>query len=135
MKFEEIGKTIDQIEADFEYLDKKFESVIPSELLNSINQLNKENKEFDISLDTGTLLVISNLRDLWTEKEINKIIGSLGYLIPPTDQKDYVICTKKSLYDPLIIVNNEVSDEYDYKLFTKFDGEIFHISIVEMNSS
>ena len=131
-KFEERGKTINDIEADFTYLDESFEEVIPSAVLKSIANI-KEKKEkehkVNISFETGTLLKISNLRDTWTNREINNIFNSLGFLIPPNEQKEYTIGAQKSFLDPYFIVENEVSEEYDYRLFAEFDGEIFKITL------
>ncbi|HHP1041286.1 TPA: ATP-binding protein [Bacillus thuringiensis] len=128
-KFEEPGKTIDEIEADFEYLDDSFEKVIPYDILKNIENIKETNSDLNINLNTGTLLKISNLRDMWTAKDINNIFNSLGFLIPPTEQKEYIICAQKSLSDPYFIVENEASEEYDYRLFAEFDGEVFKITL------
>ena len=37
-KFEEKGKTIDQVEADFEYLDKRFLDVVPDFMLDNLQK-------------------------------------------------------------------------------------------------
>ncbi|WP_242223159.1 ATP-binding protein [Bacillus cereus group sp. BfR-BA-01380] len=128
-KFEEPGKTIDQIEADFEYLDKPFKQIIPSDILESINSIKEKKLGVNIELETGTLLKISNLRDTWTQRELNSIFTSLGFLIPPTEQREYIICAQKSLLDPYFVVENEVSEEYDYRLSAEFDGEVFKITL------
>ncbi len=128
--FEQLGKTIDEIEADFEYIDTSFEEVIPDKILESITHFNENNDQnIFIDLKTGTLLKISELRDKWSEKEIANIMESMGFLIPPEAQKDYVICMKKSLSSPYIVIENEITDEYDYKLYAKFDGEKFIINL------
>lgn len=127
--FEEAGKTIDQVEADFEYLDISFKDAIPSEILNNIFDLESKKPDIAIKLDTGTLLKINNLRDNWTDKEINSIFGSMGFLIPPSLQNDYIICAQKSLSSPYVVVENEVREEYDYRIEAKFDGEKFQIKL------
>ncbi|WP_169084092.1 ATP-binding protein [Paenibacillus sp. PL91] len=128
--FEEPGKTIDEVEADFEYLNGKFIDIIPTEILDAIEEINKNLMEDEkILLDTGTLLRISGLRDRWSSKDISKIINSMGFLIPPAEQKDYIICTKASLESTYTIISNELSDEYDYKLFSNFDGEQFTVTL------
>jgi signal transduction histidine kinase len=127
--FEEVGKTIDEIEADFEYIDISFKDAIPSEVLNSIADLKSKNPDLAFELDTGTFLKISSLRDNWTDKEIDNVISSMGFLIPPSQQKDYIICVQKSLSSPYVIIENEAREEYDYKINAKFDGEKFYIEL------
>lgn len=127
--FEEPGKTIDEIEADFEYLDISFKDAIPSEILNSITDLKSKNPDLVIELDTGTCLKISSLRDNWTTKEIDNIFSSMGFLIPPTQQKDYIICVQESLSSDYVIIENEAREEYDYKIHAEFDGEKFYIDL------
>lgn len=127
--FEQLGKTIDQIEADFDYLDTSFISIIPTEILSSINELSNNNKDLDINLDTGTMLKISNLRDEWSSKDIDNIVNSMGFMIPPSIQRGYVIAVQKSLLSPNILIENEITEEYDYKVSAKFNGDSFYIEI------
>lgn len=128
--FEQTGKTLDEINANLGYLNEDLQSVIPRELLNDIQDINeKDIVDEMISNDTGTLLKISGLRDRWTAKEINTITNSMGFLIPPAEQRDYVICIKKSPEDTYIIIENEISEEYDYKIFAEFDGEKFSVEL------
>lgn len=126
--FEQSGKCIDEVEAEFTYLDSEFVNVIPQEIYINIMDLNK-NKEKNISLNSGTLFKISKLRDKWTEKDISNILDSMGFLIPPSEQSDYIICFQKSLDADYIVVENEMTSEYDYKIFAKFDGERFNVEI------
>lgn len=126
--FEQSGKTLDEINANLGYLDDKFVNIIPKNILNDLLSID-EQKMIDepISLETGTLLKISGLRDRWTAKEINNITKSMGFLIPPAEQRDYIICIKKSPEEEYLIIENEISDEYDYKINAEFDGEKFTI--------
>lgn len=127
-KFEQEGKMLDDIEADFNYLNCNFKDIIPKEILNSIDNLNsKRDVNNKVKLESGTLLKISGLRDQWNEKSINNITNSMGFLLPPSEQKDYTLCIQKNLKDSYEVIENEVSQEYDYKLNAKFDGENFHI--------
>ena len=77
--FEEEGKTLDEIEADFEYLDGSFESIIPDYIKKNIVALAKQKAQEAVvggktvpkfSLSTGTLFKISGLRDKWDDREI-----------------------------------------------------------------
>ncbi|MEK4487655.1 ATP-binding protein [Psychrobacillus sp. FSL H8-0484] len=128
-KFEERGKTIDEIEADFSYINKSFKDIIPFEILTSISEIGEKEEGININIETGTLLKISNLRDEWKEKEINNIFNSLGFLIPPNEQREYIICAKKSFSDTYFIIENEISEEYDYRVSAEFNGEVFKVTL------
>lgn len=130
VQFEQEGKTLDEVEADFEYINAEFEDIIPKEILEDIKNLNKKNNSEDkIYLKTGTLLKISGLRDEWDDKGIDLIVNSMGFLLPPEEQKDYKLYMKKSFAEDSISIENEITQEYDYKLLAEFDGENFNITI------
>ncbi len=114
-KFEEKGKTIDQVEADFEYINKGFSDIIPDFMLDNLKKYCEEN-DIDLDLDTGTIFEISGLRDEWTEIEINKVFEIMRYLVPPIRQQDYFLFFQKSYREPIINIESDVTDEYDYKL-------------------
>ena len=127
--FEQVGKTLDEIEAEFGYLEESFEETIPEFIRSNIKkaeaQLSKSTeKKVSIPLKSGTVLKISDLRDEWTEKEIGNIVNSMGFLLPPTESSEYIICIQKNILDDVLLVENEVTEEFDYKLSTHFDGNI-----------
>jgi len=133
--FEQAGKTIDQIEAEIDLLDDKFEGIIPRSIYENIKRLEEikaSNKNgFKINLETGTLFKISNLRDAWSEKDIVNVINSMGFLIPPSEQEDeeYIICVQKTLSGEYIEVANEISEEYDYRIEAEFKNNKFYIKL------
>ncbi|WP_228744940.1 ATP-binding protein [Paenibacillus sp. S150] len=128
--FEQTGKTLDEIDANFGYLENELINVMPTEIIDDISSINEKKViEEHINLETGTLLKISGLRDRWSTKEISNITNSMGFLIPPVEQKDYIVCIKKSFEEPFLIIENEISDEYDYKLNAEFNGESFIITL------
>ena len=136
--FEEPGKNLDDIEADFNYEDFSLIDVIPAEVLVDLDIINKkfiaEKKNNDIFkcdyLSTGTLFIIEKLRDNWTQRNINNVLNAMGYLIPPSEQKEYMLFLKKSFAEETAIVDNEVSEEFDYKLKAKFDGDLFRVKLL-----
>lgn len=137
-KFEESGKTIDEIEADFDYLDNKLIDFIPNliktELIRLHDELKNEsaNEKITIpefSLNTGTLFIIEGLRDSWTDNEINKIVSVLGFLVPPGEQTQYYIFSQKSNNQKAEIIECEAADDFDYKVVSSFDGENVHAKI------
>ncbi|PHS28925.1 MAG: hypothetical protein COA82_13195 [Alkaliphilus sp.] len=136
--FEQPGKNLEDIEADFEYLNVKFTKVIPNGILADLEEImrkliNEQNRvqsfESDI-LRTGTMFVIEELRDGWTKRSIKNLINAMGYLIPPSEQNEYVLLFKENYSTEMLIIDNEVTEEYDYKIIADFDGDLFHIQIM-----
>ncbi len=136
--FEEAGKTLDEIEADFDYINSSIYEVLPDcvkreiKLLEKkLNEDNEEQKEFtkekNFLFETGTVLKISGLRDEWKDNTINNLINSLGFLIPPDEQDEYYICIQKSKDLGFELIGNSFSEEYDYKIDAHFDGNQFTI--------
>ena len=122
--FEKAGQIIDDVEADFSYCpDLRFEDVIPVEIKKGIARLAKGADGDQFSLKNGTLFIISGLRDKWTDREKEKVIDVLGYLIPPVEQQSYVIITQNNLKDVANKVDNDITDDYDYKVRAHFDGD------------
>lgn len=121
--FEKAGQVIDDIEADFSYCPNVlFEDIIPAEIKSGIAQFVEEADGDQFSLKSGTLFTISGLRDKWTDREKEKVIDVLGYLIPPIEQQSYAIITQNSLKLVADKVANDITDDYDYKVRAHFDG-------------
>lgn len=131
-KFEEVGKTLNEIEADFSYLDEDLYDYIPKEIKTQLSNILQEkiNEAIEIgkeppvfSMDTGTMFVIEGLRDKWTINEIEKMFSVLGFLVPPGEQTQYYIFAQKSFEKTVEEIMCEVVDDYDYKVSASFDGE------------
>lgn len=131
-KFEEIGKTLDDISADFEFLEKDFIDIIPKVIIDNLKLLTKEKTEEltsfgkeppSFSLETGTFFVIEGLRDKWDYTEINKIFSVLGFLVPPGEQSQYFLFAQTSADKPAEEIQCQVIDDFDYKVIASFDGE------------
>lgn len=122
--FEKAGQSIGDVEADFSYCeDSCFEDVIPPGIRRSIEQYAEEADNDQFSLKSGTMFVISGLRDKWTDKDKEKVIDALGYLIPPVEQQSYAIIIQNDLSSAAVKVDNDSVDDYDYKVHAHFDGE------------
>ena len=122
--FEKSGQFIDDVEADFSYcVGQQFEDIIPAEIKSEITRFAEESEDGQFALSRGTLFVISGLRDKWTAREKEKVIDVLGYLIPPVEQQNYAIITQDSLNAVASKVDNEITDDFDYKVHAHFDGE------------
>lgn len=122
--FEKSGQIIDDVEADFSYCPgQRFEDIIPAEIKSAILKFADETEGDQFSLSKGTLFIISGLRDKWTTREKEKVVDVLGYLIPPVEQQNYTIITKGSLSTDATKVDNDITDDFDYKVHAHFDGE------------
>ena len=122
--FEKSGQIIDDVEADFSYCaGQRFEDVIPSEIKTAVAKFAEETEDGQFDLNRGTLFIISGLRDKWTIREKEKVIDVLGYLIPPVEQQNYAIITQDSLNAVANKVDNDITDDFDYKVHAHFDGE------------
>ncbi len=131
-KFEEQNKTIDEIEADFSYLDSSFSDILPDFIKANIESLKIELKQnslsnnkvaLDFSLDTGTLFIVEGLRDKWDKSEIDKIYSVLGFLVPPGEQTQYYIFAQKSPAEVAEEIECDAIDDFDYRVTATFDGE------------
>jgi signal transduction histidine kinase len=128
--FEQSDKTIDEIEADYELLnDINIIDYVPNYLENYLEQiLLNDKKEFN----TGTIIRIKELRQVWSQNDIDNISKSLGFLIPPNEQDDStfdIYFQPNPTIEPEKIAN-PIGDEFDYKISAKFDGEKFNIVLV-----
>lgn len=125
--FEQSDKTIEQIEAEYDFLPyEKLHQAVPKFLSSFLNDLNKDE---GINFDNGTILKITNLRQKWTKNDIETITKSLGFLIPPVEQEDqsFQIFYQESIDDVPAKVSNPIGDEFDYKLFASFEDNEFKI--------
>lgn len=134
--FEEAGKTLDEIEADFDYLNTNIYEILPEcvkreiKLLErKLNEDREEENEVSFMFKTGTVLKISGLRDDWKENTINNLMNSLGFLIPPEEQDEFYISIQKSNDSGFELIENTLSEEFDYKINAHFDGNEFEITM------
>ena len=125
--FEESGKTINEVAADLDYLNNALSEFLPTEIVRNLDEINED---LINNFKTGTILKITNLRDDWTNKAIEKIINMLSYSIPNSGINEYSIYVLPSLTDKIINIENEMLDEFDYKLKAHFDGEKFYVKMV-----
>lgn len=126
--FEVPGKTLEQVEAEFEYLDGSIMDFFPPTILHCIETANSKNaKEFSIS--TGTILKISGLRDNWSNSQIEKTIKSIGFIIPPGEQTSFSIFVQNDLKSSGYELNNDVTDDFDYRIEATFDGNMFRVTV------
>lgn len=69
------------------------------------------------------------MRDKWTRKDINKIIENLSYITPIAENKYYKIVAQVAPEEDILVLENQMIDEYDYKVKAIFDGENFKVNL------
>ena len=124
--FETAGKTINEVTADLDYLNKDIVQIIPSEI---VQNLSNYNNSLVNDFHTGTVIKITKLRDNWTSNSIMKIINMLSYILPNNGIQDYTLFAQTNLSNKLVLIENEMINEFDYRLSANFDGEKFHIQL------
>lgn len=116
----ESNETIDRITADLDDFQYSHEDEIRKIL---------GDKTPDAVLDTGVIIKIESLRDLWDDDDIKKLYSNLEALIPPREESFTLY-----LYD----LNNmaeygdvlpALCDDYDFKLEAKVEEGIATITI------
>ena len=126
--FEIPGKTLDEVEAEFEYLNNNLVEFVPESIIQCITRISKNtNRAFDF--DTGTILKISGLRDNWSVSQIKKTTTSLGFLIPPGEQTSFAVIVQDAMDVEGYELSNDSSDDYDYRIEASFDGTRFTVKI------
>lgn len=133
--FDKPGITIDKVNAE---LDQDPNLNIKNTILSKFDECYEiVNLINEITFNSGTILEVGKLNDQWNEKLIKALFDSLEVLIPPAEQPDFEI----HLYSTSNLsehgkVNNAYYDDYDYKLYSKYDNDnsiIFEITRNELN--
>lgn len=125
--FEQTGKTINEVAADLDFLDDDFRMFLPAEIIKNLDSFDEELVN---TFKTGTILKITNLRDNWTNKSIEKIINMLSYVMPNNHLQDYSLYAMHSFAGEMKLIENEMINEFDYKLKCNFNGKYFKIELI-----
>lgn len=131
-QFDDMNKTISEIEADLSIqqldLEDKIKSLLsPHYDLTDVHQLHFKH---------GTILKISNLKDEWYSDDIDVVFQSLESLIPPKELNIPFQVYFKHFQTPLKygIVNTAFFNDFDYKVVAKYNSETLMIDfIIERN--
>jgi len=126
--FEEAGKLLDDIDAEFEFLSNELSSFIPPAILSSINDVEQRMKT-NFNFQSGTIIKVTGLRDDWTESKVNNLKKSLEFLIPPLEQDSFTLCIQRGDNSKYDVVENSFSEDFDYKIESNFNGENFKIRL------
>lgn len=93
----------------------------------SINAVLRED-----TFEHGTILKITNLRDVWDDESVKLLFEDLGVLVPPSENKDYsIILRSSSLPAEYGEVESSVCDDFDFKIEAHADSkQTVHIKII-----
>lgn len=127
--FEKEGAVIGEIAADFEpikrldYKSKAVNLTRSPRVLKVIERCSRS-KEIKADFKQGTTLHISELRDWWTERDLNDLFDNLQNLSPPGGKhKFHIEMLSKTHPKSYGKVDNEEYADYDYKVFAKVNSD------------
>lgn len=117
--FDKTGAVVSQVNAD---LDDKPNLNLKTLLTEKFvgNQRIQELIERE-SFDTGTIIEISDLNDVWEFEQLTKLFGNLEILLPPKEQNDFDIhFFSTSEPEEFGKVKGAYYDDFDYKISAKY---------------
>jgi signal transduction histidine kinase len=131
-QFDDLQKTISEIEADLAVVQLDLEGKIRELLGQNFNYTEIDKYKFQ----HGTILKISNLKDEWYSNDIDDVYQNLEALIPPKELNIPFQVYFKHFQIPIKygIVNTAFFNDFDYKMVAKYNAETLMIDfIVERN--
>lgn len=118
-EFQQKGIAISDVNADLEDLENFDLKAKIIELSDNFSPLLK--LTYDIDFEHGTVIKISNLREIWSEDEIKKLFGNLEILIPPKEQPTFkVFLFSKSSPSEYGELTSAYYDDFDYRITAKY---------------
>lgn len=112
---------LSQVSADMYEKDKSYEDIV-KDLLEV-----KFSKQFtDYRWDSGTLLILTPIREDWSTRLFEKVNNNLKSINPLGTADPFRVFVKNRYYPKMNFETSEVAiskDDYDYKISMTFDGE------------
>ena len=118
--FEGKNKTLDSVNAELEGLtDVSF--------IDCVKALNLPQSIYEVledgAYEHGTILKITNLRDVWDDDAVRLLFEDLGVLVPPLENSDYsIILRSSSLPNEYGEVESSICDDFDFKVEAHADS-------------
>ena len=128
-RFEAPGQTLSEVKAQYEYLDDSFDSICAKYVENFSSELKNVLPERNLTLMTGTVLEISNLRDNWDAAAVSTVCSGLEALLPPQEQGVFDVVVKQDGKAGIRRIESSIQDDFDYRLVAHFDGKSFKIKL------
>jgi signal transduction histidine kinase len=117
--FEGDFKTIDSVGAELSGLKEVsiYEELLKLDLVLDLNKIG-----LDVNLSYGTILKITELRDVWEDYFVDQVYSDLEVLVPPKESGGFEIFVFSSLFpNKYGEVLGSLCDDFDYKLVAVAD--------------
>lgn len=116
----EVYATLDPI-ANSNYINELFNEISNREVIEKLNNIQKNAKLDEDKIKNGTALIIKNLRDSWDDNYIHRVFQTLELLNPPEGLNKINIWLFSGEHaDKYGLVDNDEFRDYDYKLVAKY---------------
>lgn len=116
----EVFATLDTIE-NSNYITELLSEITNKEVLDKLEDIQKNAKLDEDKIKNGTALIIKNLRDTWDDVYVNRVWKTLELLNPPEGlNKINVWLFSGEHLNKYGLVDNEEFRDYDYKLVAKY---------------
>ncbi len=126
--FEESGRLLEDMYATIEDLRSDILGCLSEKISSRVRAFCALQNNLD-TFKSGTCFVIKNLRDRWSTQELRELEKSLEVLLPPANSGEFIIAIQDSINDDFRIVNDVITEEYDYKIRAKSDGKVVNIEL------
>ena len=121
------SKLLNEIDADLTESDEVFEEIVKTFVGEQFDRISS----YDWS--TGTIIVLHPLREAWNDRLFKKVNTCINNLNPISNEDIFDIFVKNNFNENYSIVATKYEmkkKDYDYKIFSKYDGnETVHITI------
>ena len=128
-RFEKPRQTLSDVKAQYEYMEDDFSAICSKHVEDFIGKVNKILAGRNLTLNTGTLLEISCLRDNWDTAAVAAACSGLEALLPPQEQGAFDILVKQGESAGIRRIESSIQDDFDYRLAACFDGKDFKINM------
>jgi signal transduction histidine kinase len=117
--FDKSGTTVSEVKAEIQENDSLSIKEIIQSKFNRFDNIISSLKE--TSFETGTIIEISNLNDIWEESQLDNLFGNLEMLLPPKELSDFHIHFFSTSHpDKYGKVKTAYYDDFDYKVEAKY---------------
>lgn len=117
------------------YITELFSQISNKQVLNKLEDIQKNAKLDDEKIKNGTALIIKNLRDSWEDNYVSRVFQTLELLNPPEGlNKINIWLFSGEHIDKYGLVDNEEFRDYDYKLVATYkknliENEDYNVNI------
>lgn len=119
--FEESGRLLDDMFATLEERSDCLLNCIPHVITDKVKEFCHFHR-IDVTFNSGTCFIIRKLRDRWSAQDLQALEKSLEVLLPPADTGEFTIAIQDTINEGYRIINDNITEEYDYKIQAKSDG-------------